>query len=318
MKFLKQIIDNSNAGKVSSDNMFTKPKGPTAKVEGVKIPLIKDILHKNLAGTEPARSHKILHASDLTSELYEFCPREYALLDLTNKTKKSKTYTVGNTVTWHYGRALEQALQEKWLEDYAVGNWECTACGDWQYLARKSELPEKGVTHNHAWKYREVRVMGETSGVSGGLDLLLDLGQPKLSVVEVKSMIKDDFKMLKAPLSEHRLRTTLYLELIADDPNLKDQVESDSATVLYVSKSFGLKGDDGKMSPFKEFKVYANHGQVEKYLTMGHAITGFRAKQHGLPNGICHTQLCGRAQSCSMIKECFSGQFPVEHQWLIA
>jgi hypothetical protein len=146
-------------------------------------------------------------------------------------------------------------------------------------------------------------------GVTCGIDLLVDVGKPKLRLVEIKTMIKEDFQKLVAPLAEHRLRTVLYLNLVKNNAALADKIDTNAATVLYIAKSHGnYDKDQGSVTPFKEYEVKYNEEMIEPYLA---AATQFgRWKKHNLmPEPICkHTQT-KRAGKCAVAALCFSGKY---------
>jgi hypothetical protein len=136
----------------------------------------------------------------------------------------------------------------------------------------------------------------------------VDIGKPKLRMVEVKSVILHDFEKLKAPLAEHRLRTNVYLRMIADSP-LAEQVETQVGHVLYVAKSFGKwNPDDKTISPFKEYEVARDDSITDKLLGKASEYQAFRTMGI-VPNRVCPNAACKRAKSCSVVSACFSKAF---------
>lgn len=305
---------------------------PTLILPGQKKPSVKMMLHKRLAKWEKARDHSHIHASDLMKEL-EFCPREWALLDLTKTKPKDQFIGTALAITFAHGKDLEYRVRNEWLRDVIVGYWRCGVCS---YLhqtsagnpvfgkAPKIKCPKCG--WGHQWKYEEVRFTDLDSGISGGIDAIVDVGAPKHLLVEIKTLDKDQHKELKAPLAEHRFRTSLYLDLAVNSllPEA-DKVNTKHAHILYVSKSFGFKDaaiadsdlKDSAFSPFKEFTVPRDTSLSATPIAKATALTQFRNnKSLGTPCGVCVNSLTKRAQKCSSVAACFSGKFPSTITWL--
>lgn len=288
---------------------------------------IKNMLHQRIAGMEPARHDGDLHASDLLKEL-EFCPREQAFYHLGVVKKKPQFVGTALRMTFAHGSDMERRLRNEWLRDKMVGYWECQACGHTHTsfgLAPTIKCPKCGC--KHLWEYREVKFHSPTSGVSGRIDGLVDVGHDKLRILEIKSIDKDEFKKLAAPLAEHKFRTALYLRL-ADESHLDEsnRVNTQTAHILYVSKSFGFKDDslkaaginDAPFSPIKEFIVTRDDSLVEKQVNRAKAYTKWKASgsQFDLPCGVCVNGLTGRAQKCGAVTPCWSGKFMSLFTWL--
>lgn len=266
-------------------------------------------LNGELSGFEPARSHKNVHASALTYQEKEFCPREYALLDVTYKQQKDQHVTTAMRVAFDIGEAYHDLIRNKWLRHIAVGKWECT-CGYTTPFGKEPKItcPQ---CHRKHWTYQEMRYHGQDTGVSGSIDLIVDLGLPKLQIVEIKSMDKDQFKGLASPLAEHRIRTVLYMHLVeSSNHELKDSLDFNQARVLYVSKGFGVKSEEHKVIlPFKEFIVNRSDADITPYLTKAKSLLSFKYYGGFLPPGVCPSGLCPRAKQCSVAAECFSAQY---------
>lgn len=284
---------------------------------------VKNMIHKRLAGWEKARSHANIHASDLMKEL-EYCPRETVLLDMGVGKKKDNFVGTSLRITFDHGRDIESRVRNDWLRDVAVGMWKCGTCGNKHPTFGK--VPKVGCSCGYPkWEYDEYRFEASKSGVSGGVDLFLDVGEPKLRLVEIKTMDKDEFKKLLAPLAEHKFRTSLYLRLAAEsEDDISDRVNLNVANILYVTKSFGFKDEslksdgisDAPFSPFKEFTVTRDDSLSETHLAKAEVATAFRHTKTGMPAGICHSSLNNRAQKCSCALPCFSGKYPAVVTWL--
>lgn len=282
---------------------------------------IKTMLHQRMPYTEVGRGFELLHASTVTKEDYEFCPREAALQLLSKKEPKKRFISTSLNITFSMGRAIQEYLNNEWLADVMVGDWVCASCGYRKSFSRKPKT--KCSCGVDLWRYEEHRILSPYSDIGGGIDGFVAVeDDQKLRVLEVKTMGKDMFKSLSAPMSEHRLRTNLYLRLL-DEAGYSDVVNTKVGHVLYIVKGFGVKDTeivkqkgvkDSAFSPFKEYKVKRDDSVTENLVQSARALKVFR-ETGKIPCGVCPTGLCSRAQKCSMVKECFSGQYPQQITW---
>lgn len=291
-----------------------------------KVKLVKDMIHQRLCGWEKPRPHGTIHASELMKEL-EFCPREWALLDLKQGKKKDQFVGTALRLTFDHGRSVEKAMRNDWLRDVAVGRWKCTSCGLIHPVFGK-EPKGSCSCGRRAWEYDEARFTSASSGISGGLDLFIDMGEPKLRIVEIKTMDKDEFKKLEAPLAEHKFRTSLYMRLAEESADeVSQRVNTSFSTLLYVTKSFGFKDltlkaagiKDSPFSPFKEFIIKRDDSLTTTPVARATVLHRWRTNgMKGMPCGVCTSGLSKRAQQCSCVGACFSGSFPSTLTWLEA
>lgn len=289
---------------------------------------IKMLLHARLAGYEEPRPHFPLRASDLLSSRGEFCPREHAFMDMGLAKKKAEFIGTALRMTFNHGRFMEEKIRNDYLADLVVGQWECAQCNCLHPTFGKR--PTVSCTKCGAykrWLYQEPRFADPVSGVSGGIDFLLDTGATKAMIVEIKTMAPDDFKVLAAPLAEHKWRTALYLKLASDSQwSASERVNTNEARILYVTKSFGFKDEtmkaaglkDAPFSPFKEFTVKRDDTLLEVPLRKAIVLKKWRDDQKGMPCGVCSNGLTKRAQSCPAVAPCWSGKHPATTTWLDA
>lgn len=275
-------------------------------------------LHRKMSGMDPARSTTIVHASEVTSA--GFCPREYALLDITGKARKGSFLGTSLRYTYDIGRAMERELQNNWAVHLAVGHWACINCGFEFDFGPVPSGPclECGCQYV---QYMESRFVSQVSGISCGIDLLVNLpGESLLRVVEAKSWDKDIWVNQEAPDQEHRLRTNLYLRIIDESGSpYRDKINRQEAIVFYMMKGFGKKDTtikqhgirDTAFSPFKEYTVTRNDLHTEKQNVLGIRVKRFREKSI-MPLGVCPTATCKRASTCVVKSECFSGKYPAD------
>lgn len=283
---------------------------------------LKVLLHQHLSGFEPGRSLKRIHASELT-KTEGMCPRKYALADVVKAQPKDEWLTTSHAMTYQIGRDQERNLVQ-WFADMgkAVCHWKCVACGTMhEFQLRPHACKSCGTKRFDA---NEVRFESALSSASCGVDMLLALGEGALRPVEIKTIDKDEFKSLAAPLAEHKWRTQFYLRIIAEsEHHWSNNVATDAATVLYVSKGgFGCLDPDLKkwglseqFSPFKEFEITRDDTSTEPLFQRAKVVKDYRDGKVGMPCGLCSTAHSQRAQNCPVRKECFSGDYPVEYDW---
>jgi hypothetical protein len=283
---------------------------------------VKYHLHQYFNGPEDGRPLTNVHASELTKP-EGFCPRLYALSDVTKRKPKPRWLTTSERLTFQMGRDQEKNIVNAFADmGKAICHWECLFCGRlYQFTSRPIECD---TCHAKRFDPKEVRFESAISGASCGVDMLLALGEPKLRPVELKTMAADRFKSLKAPLAEHRLRTAMYLRIIKESAHSwSNLVGTEKGTVVYVSKSaYGCADDTLKAwgvkesySPFKEYDVTRADKETDPLLARATVVKQFRAGQIGMPAGICTTSMGKRASTCNCKEACFSGEFPATHTW---
>jgi len=276
------------------------------------IPSLIEIAEHLMGKTEPGRPFSTIHASMLTNEKKRFCPREVALSDITGNAPKGEYISATLKATFDVGWQIHHLMTDNWLRQIAVGNWRCPRC---EQASGWGPYPEDGfclhcASSHRKWIYLEANFVHTDTKISGSIDLIVDLGLEKLIPVEIKSIDKDQFKDLVAPLAEHRVRSQLYLDLIKNSNHLQaHKVSHKLAKIIYVSKGYGAKNSNGKISPFREFNVQANEKAIAPYLAMGEKVVHWRT-QGVMPAGVCPNSFGPRVSSCSCPKECFSGHYP--------
>lgn len=267
------------------------------------------MLHKALTSVEPARPIGNLHASALTNPK-GFCPREVCLMKKLGRKPYPQTINAPTRVTFDEGKDTQYRFNNEWMRERMVGNWRCVHCGN-DHVFQKVPYVCWSCKHKN-FEYQEV-VFHHPSGAQGSLDAILDIGKPKLRLIEFKILALDEWEKLKAPLAEHRARCKLYLEIIAGSNHpKKDQIDTDRMTIIYKLRGHGKKQGE-VISPFKEFMIHRDITEAKQYLDM--ALTVTFSKQldwQFIPEGICATMFETRGKSCPVLKECWSGQYPVQ------
>lgn len=287
-------------------------------------PSLKVRIHKELACYDEARDHKIVHASDLTKE-DEFCPREFALADLLKVKRKGQFLSTSLMTTFDSGDAISDLVRTKWAVRHAIGTWECIYCGIKHKFTKRPKVCGENGCGSTSFRYHEESFWSNSCGAVGNLDMLADLNEPKHRVVEIKTIDKDFFKELVAPLAEHRLRTNLYLRMVEDSSHpCKNHINTKEGIILYVCRGFGIKDDTmeklgikgDNFSPFKEYFVQRDDSETQDSWDKASELKAFREnkKEKGkafMPEGVCATGLTKRAKVCNCVKACFGGQYPV-------
>lgn len=273
---------------------------------------LSERLHQHVVTYEAARPMVRLHASDVTQDNPQFCPRERAFHLRDQTVLKPKKVTTSQRLTWEIGNLVAAQVVDWFAEmGLAVGRWKCASCGQIEGPSKRPKSCKCG--GGRSWEYVEYRVLSKITGISCGIDLLIDLGNKKLEIVELKTIDKEKFKELKAPLAEHRARTCLYMKCAqeSDDPFCKQMVTTKSR-ILYVSKGgWGVQnskvsdyGTGESYSPFQEFFISQDLDLIEPYRLRGMEVEAY--KQTGvLPCRICTSPYSPRAKGCSKILSCF-------------
>lgn len=288
----------------AADEPVAVPETPAQPASVIKA------LMQSIAREYPERSHKTVHASDLTKE--DFCARQFCLMDIQKVEPKPRYIDTALKVTFDVGRAIGALVCEQWLVERAVGHWYCPACGDYRHFCKRpDDTGCKGHKPTHHWIYQEVGFMDPVLKYTGSLDLLLDLGEARLHVVELKIMAPSMFDPLVAPLAEHRLRTALYLNLVSVSKEpYADQINTAYGTVLYVSRGHGKKhADHNTILPFKEYTIERDDESIAIYLKRAEQVETFRTKGL-LPPRTCPHSICAKANACQVRNICFSDTYP--------
>lgn len=270
----------------------------------VKLPdnSLSKIIKENMQGYEHHRGFKHIHASDLTKET--FCPREVCLVRKEALTMPKEFLDCARRLTFDVGNMTAQLIAERWAGQAAIGHWRCRSCGDMKMFQRH---PAKCKCSKWStWEYREANFVHTETQASGNIDLIIDLGEPKYRLVELKIIKPEDFAGIVAPLAEHKARTSLYLEIVkGSNSQYKDMINTQEGIVMYVSRGYGKKVEGLGVLPFKEYRVSINEEQNVPYFDRASAITDFESGIKDLPKRICPNADCTRSKSCGAVEDCF-------------
>jgi hypothetical protein len=228
-----------------------------------------------------------------------------------HETPTAKEYlSTALDVTFQMGSVAERLLVEEWAGDYAIGNWQCRYCHDQRSIVPKPKgcCPDGRL---HSWAYQQLVVTAPEYGISGGIDCLFDIGAPLLCITEIKTLNPTEFDSMVVPFPEHRLRTNLYLRILAESAHpYKSKFNLQEGRVLYISRGYGkMNAQWNELLPFREFVVKRDDADLKLMLQRAKALKLFR-DGGGMPSGICATATDKIAKACGQCVTCFSGQFP--------
>lgn len=276
-------------------------------------------LHRHLSRPRRARDHRILHASQVFDPRDTFCPREHALKHATEHDPEFESLPSAEAAVYHISRLVQDAVTD-WCVGLgiAVGDWACMGCGAMQLFSAYPTEP--CACDGRSYRYCETRWTCQETGVSGGVDLLVDLpGDDKLKVVEVKAIQPQDFKERTVPNWRHKLRTQGYLQIIEQSgvPEAK-QIDTQEAILLYVAKGgYGIRDPklhawgllDSDFTPFREFRVRRDDWALLGPMKEARKVRRYHT-EGVMPSGICTLATDSRAKVCPVREACFSGEYP--------
>lgn len=262
-------------------------------------------LQRNLANASPIRmfTGKRLHASTLTRP--GFCARFAVLAYQTGDNGPDWEIPAALQATFDVGNATQQLLNEKWLRDEMFGNWICYHC-EALALACKFPGPCPGCGKSR-YKYLELEIT--TDHLVSHIDAVINLEGNELTLCEHKIMTPTQFKDLKMPLSEHRIRSALYLRLFKHvAKSLQGFKAASKAIVLYTSRGHGAaSGRGNQILPWKQFFVDDTDDIVEPILQNAEAVH-IGIETGVLPGRICKSITDDKAQKCPHKKACFASR----------
>lgn len=278
---------------------------------------ITDLLLHAVGGQEKARPIYPVHASDLTREDPEFCPRRIVLHRILGTPIPPQKVPHAMRVTWDEGNDKQARMNNNYLRDYMVGRWECDRCLTVLHWGPCPDYEDHGdctAGRSHKWRYVEP-FFRHPSGFTGSVDGVVKISADVLRLIEVKIIKSDFFRDLKAPYGEHRIRTQLYLRLVDENKEFKSHgIDTKYGHIIYIMRGHGQKNSQGVISPFKEFIVQRSDKEVDRYIAMSSAASVTAKTKEALrlktPKGICSTMMCRRASVCEVAKQCFSGEYP--------
>ena len=208
-------------------------------------------------------------------------------------------------ILWAMGRACEAHIRSQFITARAkkgiYGVWSCV-CGVTSRTGYYSScVCDK--CGKDADVYGEYRVENHEVMLSGQIDLLVQLANERLVVVETKSMNKDEFDKLEAPVPAHILQALAYRRLLIETGfNMADEV-----CIVYASKGYVFKG-----SVYKEFCVNTGSTSLTSFMRVVDTMwdiardTAEHRRNRTLPDRVCSHVGDTKAKQCHKVAECFS------------
>lgn len=238
------------------------------------------------------------------SSLLKFCARRHvlAIKDEVNLVRQPKGQ---DRVLWAMGKAAEHHIRTQIINHYnyegIVGRWSCP-CRQLSYAGFHDKLRVCSRCKSFATVYNEFTLTDEEYKIVGNPDLNF-FPDKLLTVLEAKSMKKDQFNELESPLPDHIFQVGAYHRMWVRRGTVEVRDES---VIIYVVKEWGYRG-----SPYKEFHInttkepwngildiaWANAAQAKKALLTKQLPPRIAA----CPN--CNTTT---AKNCPCVVNCFS------------
>lgn len=243
------------------------------------------------------------------SDLMQACPRAYVLAVRHRERKYrsdflGKVHSSATRVVWAQGRATEEHIRSQFIRRFAdqvYGTWTCACkqssylgchnpeirCGKCQSTHTFNETP----IHDH-----ELRIVG-----TADFPLIID---NSMHLVELKSIKKEDFESLTAPLPQHLTQVFTYHDM----QRRAGASMSNQVTVLYAAKEFSVKG------AYKEFTVDTTDENYQFVHTARNLLyTKARIIREALDKGTlperlskCNVITSSTAKGCPVCVNCFS------------
>lgn len=234
------------------------------------------------------------------SSLEDFCARRSSLLILHSK-NIHKNITGGHRVTFAQGRAIESFVLESLFDvlgkDRFVGSWSCS-CGHHKSTGLWNDSKCEKCGHGLE-NYKEYSLVSDEYNIVGNPDFIY-IGPKGNGVIgEIKSMNKEQFSSLTAPLPEHLRQATKYYFLAK---NKKVKV-SKYIHFIYVQKEWKFG------SPYKTFEIDASEEKYEKLFN--EAVEDVKPVKNFIETGLlperilCKSPMGSIAKQCSVVNECF-------------
>ena len=256
--------------------------------------------------TELSYKREVPYGLPRMSGLYNTCIREYILGHKLNR-KKVQYVDASLSIVFDIGNSLHSIIQnsDRYFKGMKMGHWKCTAC-DYEVTTiclRPKVCPN---CHKDKLQYNEIDMM--IPGLTAHPDLFLWFPWvDKARVAEIKTIKKDAFLELVAPIPENVYQMTGYVH-IANEMGVGVDVDTEVGYLVYVPKEHpGMKNFPIKIFKVRPEPVYTKDikKKVFEYLNYYNPET---KKVTGLPLPIdeCKNNRWKgyRSKSCPVAKEC--------------
>lgn len=291
IKALKKPATRDDSSPWPSDGVASHDSSFVARCVG----LMDSAPEKTRAGGE------LVHVSSLISK--DWCSRAH-LINLVHQNSGFQNVLPQMRIVWALGRAAEAHVRKQFALAHGrhrmIGNWRCD-CGTTTMEGHGSNSLKCRVCEQPVAHYGELLLQDNDNGIVGSPDLVFET-EDGLTVVEVKSIKKDSFTELTAPLMDHVIQCYGYvrhLRKVVDKPV--------RGKVFYVAKDYVSP----KLSPYKEYAISDYEENAEKiYSVLREDVREMRkaAAAGGYPARLaeCSSPLSTRAKACTACTLCFS------------
>lgn len=238
-----------------------------------------------------------VHVSSLTA----FCGRQLVLMRREER-PLLRSVTGGHRVMWRVGRAVEAHIREQFIKGRhfhgILGRWTCR-CGKMSMPGLYRSTAVCNSCNGAVDVYGEYTLLDPESHLVGNPDLLIE-HEGAVVVVEIKSMARERWEALQAPLADHVLQAGMYHDLLPKHGMRPHK----SLVFVYCTKEFKYG------SPYKEFHVDATTGMLLNQRAglraqvrdaMAHEMAGT------LPaRTVCRNTSAQMAKECAVCAACFN------------
>lgn len=255
----------SNLAKLVLANMGAKEKAGSAGRPGI-IPRIDQVLTLDLQPDD--RRDARFHPSDLSKD---FCPRAWVLYNYhpeglavkggANKPQLKRIF--GN------GHGVHSRIQG-YLGANLFGTWSRPI--GWDDVKKETvyEVRRHVFRPGSGWTYGEVKLNHDGDNITGHTDGLLDLDGGK-DVLEVKSIMSEQFKWLVRPHDAHLIQVDIYLHCLEE---MRANLRKQPLNVDDRAAAFAVRPIDGvwvlyenkDTQEMKQYYVENDHVRVEETL----------------------------------------------------
>lgn len=235
------------------------------------------------------------------SSLIGACVRQHALAKRF-EIEHLETVTGGHRVMWEIGRAVERHARSGFIESREArdvyGDWRCR-CKQASHIGFRPDRTCFACCEPLD-QYHEPVLRDEDNRIIGSPDMTVVLGSYYYLPVEIKSMNKEQFDKLEAPLMDHINQAAMYRYLY----KLAGFAVHDKVIIHYTKKEFQWG------SPYKEFHVDCTAPAIETMvdMTIDTARRIALAVEHGTAPArtICQSPTNSKAKACPVAHLCFS------------
>jgi hypothetical protein len=268
------------------------------------MPLIPDNYIKETVGrmdSTPEQSRLNHPGYTHVSSLIGVCTRQYALA-ARFETQAVERVTGGHRVMWKIGKALEYHVRTQFIKGQGrmgiYGVWRC----DCKRVEHLGMFPSRrcATCGGEATNYGEPVLHDDDNMIVGSPDLTFLVGRYFFVPTELKSMNKDDWNALEAPLPDHICQAAMYRYLFQK----KNFLVHDNIKFVYTTKDFKF-GD-----PYKEYQIDCTQpsivATVASMVETARAIKVANESRVLPPRQVCRSQGNSRAKSCPVAHLCFN------------